>query len=334
MVAANPMELAKQGDADAIAALMNKALKPRGIKVSGKAARGCLTIVAESKEAPNQTFLTDYLSKGVKSINPASLERMVVQGKEIGQSKIVWRENVSLKASELEKKGKIAEAKNKLGVFRSVLDIANTALLGGILLTLLSSQFRAAPTQTPFWEYTVEGVGDESFTETMLEMGAKGWDVASTRRAVSGEGSSSEGLYEVIFKRPISESEAKSNLKNLQVLSKEYEAENFLSLANTSQELFYLNEDRLSSEFEGTSALFVGDVDDYDVAISQDSANLVLMTATPKQNNLRSFISAVAIIDDSTARIICKATDPGKNLPAPPQIVDSSLECAAGSFEP
>jgi hypothetical protein len=334
MVAANPMNLAKQGDADAIATLMNKALKPRGIQVSGKVAKGCLTIVAESKEAPDQTFLTDYLSKGVKSINPASLERMVVQGKEIDKPKIVWRENINLKTSEPEKKGKGAEAKNRLGVFRSVLDIANTALLGGILLTLLGSQLRATPTQTQFWEYTVEGVSDDSFTETMLEMGAKGWDVASTRRAVSGEGSYSEGLYEVIFKRPISESEAKSNLENLELLGREYEAEGFISLINISQRAYFMENDRLSSVFEDNQALLAENLEHYIVEISQESPNLILVRASSKQGDLSSFTGAAAIVDDWVRTITCKASDAGKTPPDAPQIVDGSLECAAGSFEP
>ncbi|MGB6016557.1 MAG: type IV pilin-like G/H family protein [Nodosilinea sp.] len=334
MVAANPMELAKQGDADAIAALMNKALQSRGIKVSGKATRGCLTIVAESKEAPDQTFLTDYLSKGVKSIKPASLERMVVQGKEIGQSKIIWRENVNLKVAETEKKGKVAEAKNKLGVFGSVLDIANTVLLGGILLTLLGSQFRTTSTQTSFWEYTVEGVSDGSFTETMLEMGAKGWDLASARRAVSGEGSYSEGLYEVIFKRPISESEAKNNLKNLELLGMEYEAESFISLVNLSQRAYFLDNDRLSSGFEDNQAFLAESLDHYDVEISQESPNLVLVQASAKQGNLSSFTGAATIIDGFVKTITCKASDAGKTPPDAPQIVDDTFKCAPGSFEP
>lgn len=333
MVAANPMELAKQGDADAIAALMNKALQSRGIKVSGKAIRGCLTIIAESKEVPDQTFLTDYLSKGVKSINPLSLERMVVQGKEIGKPKIAWRENVNLKASEPEKKGKMTEAKNKLGVFRSILNIANTALLGGILLTLLGSQLRTSSAQTPLWEYTVEGVSDSSFMETMMEMGAKGWDLASARRAVSGEGSYSEGLYEVIFKRPISESEARNNLKNLELIGREYEAESFISLVNLSQRAYFLENERLSSGFEDNQAFLAERLDHYDVEVSQESPNLVLVRASARQGNLSSFTGAAAIVDGWAKTITCKASESGKTPPDAPQIVDDTLKCAPGSFE-
>lgn len=334
MVAANPMELAKQGDANAIAALMNKALQPRGITVTGKVARGCLTIIAESKEVPDQTFLVDYLGKGIKSISPASLERMVIQGKEISKPKIIWRENVNLKTSEPEKKEKVAEVKNKLGVFRSALDIANTALLGGILLTLLGSQLRATPTQTLFWEYTIEGVSDESFAETMLEMGAKGWDLASARRAVSGEGSYSKGLYEVIFKRPISESDAKSNLENLQLLSKEYEAESFINLANISQRAYFLENERLSFAFDDEQALLAEGLDHYKVEISQESPDLILVRASANQSGLRSFTGAAAIIDGWAETITCKASEAGKTPPGAPQIVDDALRCASGSFEP
>ena len=57
---------------------------------------------------------------------------------------------------------------------------------------------RAAPS----WEYRIEGIKDEEFLQELNRIGNAGWEIASARRAISGRGEESEGLYEVIFKRP------------------------------------------------------------------------------------------------------------------------------------
>jgi len=57
---------------------------------------------------------------------------------------------------------------------------------------------RAAPS----WEYRVEGFKDAEFLSELNRIGNAGWEITSARRALSGRGDDSEGVYEVIFKRP------------------------------------------------------------------------------------------------------------------------------------
>lgn len=52
------------------------------------------------------------------------------------------------------------------------------------------------------WEYRIVSLEDLQFQESMEALGNAGWELAFARRAVSGEGYSSKGVYECIFKKP------------------------------------------------------------------------------------------------------------------------------------
>lgn len=51
------------------------------------------------------------------------------------------------------------------------------------------------------WEYRIESFEDRSFDASVNMLGDLGWELSASRRAVTGEGASSRGLYECIFKR-------------------------------------------------------------------------------------------------------------------------------------
>ncbi len=92
-------ELAKQGDPRAIAALINKSLQAKGIMIEASFVSGCLTLIAESREAPNQSFLVEFIRNGMTSLNPASVEKVIIQGKVVGKTVPVWHEEFDLKHS-------------------------------------------------------------------------------------------------------------------------------------------------------------------------------------------------------------------------------------------
>ena len=51
------------------------------------------------------------------------------------------------------------------------------------------------------WSYIVLAPKDEDLIKELNQAGALGWEVVSSRRATSGEGSSSTASYEMILKR-------------------------------------------------------------------------------------------------------------------------------------
>jgi hypothetical protein len=98
MTAAQPnlLELAKQGDARAIATMLNTALQPEGITVRAGFASDCLMVTAESQNPPDQADLVGFMRELLTDLSPARAKRVVVQGRVTGQPAPVWHEAFDL----------------------------------------------------------------------------------------------------------------------------------------------------------------------------------------------------------------------------------------------
>lgn len=98
MTAAQPnlLELAKQGDARAIATMLNTALQPEGITIRAGYASDCLMVTAESPNPPNQADIVGFMRELLTDLRPARTKRVVVQGRVTGQPAPVWHEAFDL----------------------------------------------------------------------------------------------------------------------------------------------------------------------------------------------------------------------------------------------
>jgi len=90
-------DLAKQGNPQAIAALINKSLQGKEVMVEASFMSGCLTLIAYSREAPEQSFLVELIRKGMMSLNPAFVEKVMIQGQVTGKSVPSWHKEFNLK---------------------------------------------------------------------------------------------------------------------------------------------------------------------------------------------------------------------------------------------
>ncbi len=78
-----------------------------------------------------------------------------------------------------------------------------TVLLLTLLVLLLCVNILIAANWPlhPQWQYRIISLRDADFEQGMRNAGDQGWDLAFARRAVTGTASSTEGVYECIFKR-------------------------------------------------------------------------------------------------------------------------------------
>lgn len=88
--------LARQGDPSAIAALMNRSLKPKGITAKAVARHGCLQIQLESSQVPNQAALTQFVSKGLENLGVQSIRSVRLYGYQVGAEIPAWEEEIVL----------------------------------------------------------------------------------------------------------------------------------------------------------------------------------------------------------------------------------------------
>lgn len=92
----NLLELAKQGDADAIATLMNRFFQPQGITAKASLKEGCLQVILESEQIPNRVSSVAFIRQELSTWQPASVNNVQVCGKRTGEEFSDWEEAFSL----------------------------------------------------------------------------------------------------------------------------------------------------------------------------------------------------------------------------------------------
>jgi hypothetical protein len=100
MTQAKLVKLAKQGNTQAIALLMNRHLKPKGITAKVILKDACLQVILESAKVPNQQALVAFVHKGISSLGTTAIERVQVYSQQLGEELPTWTEQFELDKKE------------------------------------------------------------------------------------------------------------------------------------------------------------------------------------------------------------------------------------------
>jgi Domain of unknown function (DUF4429) len=90
------VSLAKQGNPKAIAALINRQLKPRGIETKASLRGECLEILLEATQVPDQHLAVQFIKKGLVSLNPNGIKTIKLFGRAAGEVFFDWENIFSL----------------------------------------------------------------------------------------------------------------------------------------------------------------------------------------------------------------------------------------------
>ncbi|HSM83947.1 MAG TPA: hypothetical protein VLS96_19815, partial [Nodosilinea sp.] len=96
----NVLQLARQGNPDAIAALMNRHLEVQGITAQVVQQESALWVSLEAAQVPNQSELVAYVKKGIVGLELATVNQLTISGKQWGSDADAWREQLTLQAPE------------------------------------------------------------------------------------------------------------------------------------------------------------------------------------------------------------------------------------------
>nr|WP_290224021.1 hypothetical protein [Trichocoleus desertorum] len=96
MTQQNILEQAKQGNAQAIAALMNRTLQPKGITAKASMKDDCLRVMLESEDVPDQGSTTAFVQRGMQGLGVESISRVQVFGRQAGEEFPSWNQEFSL----------------------------------------------------------------------------------------------------------------------------------------------------------------------------------------------------------------------------------------------
>ncbi|GAB4382627.1 MAG: hypothetical protein Kow00121_43180 [Elainellaceae cyanobacterium] len=92
------LQLARQGDADAIARLLNQALEPRGVRVRTLREQNCLHVLLEAANVPNQQ-LARVVRGGITCLGTQSIHLLRVYGRKRSQTLPAWTEEWNLRSA-------------------------------------------------------------------------------------------------------------------------------------------------------------------------------------------------------------------------------------------
>lgn len=100
MTQPNLLELAKQGNPKAIAALMNRQLQPKGITAKVAFKDHYLQILLEATKVPPQQACITFLQDGLNRLGITKIDKAKVYGKQIGEDFPEWHQEILLISNE------------------------------------------------------------------------------------------------------------------------------------------------------------------------------------------------------------------------------------------
>ncbi|MBG1265205.1 hypothetical protein [Nostoc sp. WHI] len=110
MTQLNYLKLAKQGDTQAIAVLINRSLQPKGINAKIAFKNSCLKVMLESTTVPEQQVLVEFIRRGITGLNISSVKIVQVYGRQTGEEFPAWSQEFTL-AEELPPSSNSSEIK-------------------------------------------------------------------------------------------------------------------------------------------------------------------------------------------------------------------------------
>jgi hypothetical protein len=97
----SPLELAKQGDAAAIAALLNRTLQRQGITAQATQEDGFLNISLESAKVPPKEPVVNFIHQGMTKLESEAIHTVKIEAYPAGKNTPAWSEEFTLETASL-----------------------------------------------------------------------------------------------------------------------------------------------------------------------------------------------------------------------------------------
>ncbi|MBW4603045.1 MAG: type IV pilin-like G/H family protein [Calothrix sp. FI2-JRJ7] len=96
------LELAKQGDAQAIVSLMNRQLQSKGITAQATINNSCLQVMLVAEKAIDKEILVEFIRKGLTGLGITVIEKVEIFGKQVGEEFPTWSQILNLNGTQFE----------------------------------------------------------------------------------------------------------------------------------------------------------------------------------------------------------------------------------------
>lgn len=395
MEQSNLLELAKQGEPNAIAALMNAVLKPKGITAQARFEQEVLCIALESPKPLNQDTLVTFIRKGLLELGNQSIQTVRAQGKRTGEKDFTWTKEFfvhpvptvvaepevspippgstdavpsesksALSAPEMTPESPVTpedssqpEKETPVEVDSGVAiaeDVASDAepTEEGLTLTAAEESSEVATDETPEIEIADEdeALEEEAIDDELEPQSLRAWIKLHWRvyslpvLLVIVGGFFAGGTMAFWSTSKVQNQDFGEELfqpREQTAENKQSEAEKYLKAMNKAQEEFFQKHKRFAKSLEELerSANLIAQSYSYAYRLrvtesaKSTQGNRSLITASPRETGLQSYVGAVFVLPTGTSSIICQTPKPSMQAPAAPQVVKKKLGCAPRSIK-
>ena len=292
------LELAKQGNPTAIAALMNAVLNPHEIKAQVGLEVRCLYILLESNKALNQETLVEFIHKGLLRLSTELVDTVEIYSRKTGASSSSWMRKLELKP---------------------IVQLVSVDLVSPEAPEAMSAEDRDLD-EAEFEEEQSEG---GSSIPTYLRAYSVLFVLAIVVGFMSG------GMIVTFISTSQAENQAAAEpegvfldetIKKQTPQEKQQKAEGYLKAMNVAQANFYRENKRFASSLEELerSTNLISQSYDYAYKLRVADASRAEIAAIPKVEGLKSYVGVVSVTESKTDDIVCKAKNSSvESLPIP-----------------
>lgn len=306
MEQSNLLELAKQGEPNAIAALMNAVLFPKGITARAGIDEDCLCVFLESQKPLNQETLVAFIQKGLLELGNDSIRSVRAQGKRIGEENFAWTREFPLRSTE---------------------PTSRVATL--------------TPPVEPHEDAIVEDdpEDEEEFGEESLSFRGwlkTRWRVYALPVVVVVIGGFIAGGTTAFWSTARSQSQRVGDpmLQSSQdsAIEKQKEAEAYLKAMTAAQQKFYQQNKRFANSLEELERSANVISQSYSYAYRLRVGTDAMITAVPREADLKSYVGIVTVSSSGSQTLVCQSLKPSVQAPEKPKAKGSQkLSCPARS---
>ncbi|MBW4539905.1 MAG: type IV pilin-like G/H family protein [Myxacorys chilensis ATA2-1-KO14] len=344
MEQSNLLDLAKQGEPDAIAALMNAVLEPKGITAHAEREYDCLNILLESPKTLNQETLTAFIQKGLLELGTDSIRTVRAQGKKLGTDSLSWTQELELYPilpndllwlddldAEPEEPEAPIELKEDSHLWLEDFEVELPAEPAAKEEVEEESEAEEESEEPPSSFFASLKIYWLAYSLPIMLVVVGAFFIGGIAAFLSTSKAAQNRVEEVM---PTPDDQPPDE--------KQQRAEVYLKAMNTAQEKFYQQNNRFANSLEELerSANLMAQSYDYayrlkvsDACGTAPCANRSLITASPREAGLKSYIGGVfATETGTTVPVICQTQKPSMDAPLVPEFSPKGeVSCAPRS---
>jgi Tfp pilus assembly protein PilE len=362
------LNLAKQGNPQAIASLMNSVLEPKGVTTNAQLTDDCLLIMVQSEKPLNQAAIVSFIRSGIDALRAASIRTVKVSA-QIGESTL-WAEEFQLGSSASRESIPTSDVAASQGLKshlyrpttsgsswkqRIIQQISSSQLATRLLPKSGLTKPKVPPAialSMPMMPIVQRLLSQITPSNQWMVLGgmaaiafASGGIVAAITNAAMPKTPTVPAPPKASFPAAMVPAATQphpqhttQSLTDLTIVVQQNEVKDYLTKMSQAQQAFYQVNGRFASSLADLEQAAIPKSAYYAYKLTVIDQTQAKLTAVPKTEKLKSYVGAVVVNTPSAkaaemTTILCESAQPSTLAPAAPEVINGAIACEASSTD-